>query len=520
MLCSMGGSSGAELCRKAWIYELKLDGVRILAHRHGDDIDLVYRSSRNATTTYPEIVRALRELKTKDVVLDGEVVSFDEAGRPSFQRLERRIGLDRADDIGLAEREVPVAYVVFDVLSVGGRDVRLLPLSERRALLETLVPDTGRVRVLDFLRDDGRPLFELCRREGLEGVIAKRGDSAYRSGIRSDDWVKVKCQSDDDFVVVGLTRGSGGRDALGALDLATYAGDSLVVRGKVGSGLDERTIAAITTRAAGLVIDAPAATGEMLRAPRGRTFVRPEIVVTVRYGGWTDEGRLRHPVFRGIREDVAPSACVAAPATLAAGADEELSEYYASVAGVLLPYLRGRKIVVAGAPAARVTTANALRKLGAPLALVAPDWIAFDVDAKAAHALRAFFAEIGIAVFVRTGERAPFQVIAPLGMDVPTNAAPAFADLVAGLLAPLRVLVSAPGPILAPYAPAARAVARVSAPLKWDEVTADLDVSGFTRGKMESRVARIGDPMAEIRNARVDFASAVAKLEARIHAKR
>ncbi len=520
MLCSMGGSAGAELCRKSWIYELKLDGVRIVAHRQGDGVNLFYRSSRNATESYPEIVRALRQLPVKDVVLDGEVVSFDDTGRPSFQRLERRIGLEGANDIALAERDVPVAYVVFDILSMGDRDLRALPLTERRAILESIVPDRGLVRVLEYLRDDGRPLFEMCRREGLEGVIAKRADSAYRPGIRSDDWVKVKCQSDDDFVVVGLTRGTGGRDALGALDLATYAGESLIVRGKVGSGLDERTITAITRRAADLVIERSATTGEMPRAPRGRTFVKPEIVVNVRYGGWTDDGKLRHPVFRGVRHDVAPSDCTAAPTTVAEGTDDALSDYYASVASVLLPYLRGRKIVVAGSPAARVTTVNALRKLGAPLEIIAPDWIAFDTDAKGALALRRFLEEIGLTAYARTGERSAFQVLVPLGLDLPTNAAPAFAELVYGLLLPLRIVVAPVGPILAPYAPSARAIARVSAPLEWSEVTTDLEAASFTRVRMADRVARVGDPMAEIRSARIDFSAAVASLEARVNARR
>ena len=512
--------SADELQRSGWIYELKLDGVRIIAERHGTDVALAYRSARTATPSYPEVVRALRELGTKDFVLDGEVITFDKAGRPSFQRLGQRIGLDRDDDVARAEREVPVLYVVFDVLSVDGQDVRGLPLTERRAIVEAIVPSaagTGIVRTLEWIPEDGRALFDMCVREGLEGVIAKRADSVYASGARSRDWVKLKARTDDDFVVVGFTRGERGREALGALDLATYDGATLTYRGKVGSGLDDRTIDALKLRLAALTVSKTSAKGAMLSAPRGRTFVKPELVVSVRYGGWSDDGHLRHPVFLGVRDDIAPIACTARAPVMAE--TETLADYYASVAAVLLPYLRGREVAAAGTEKRRVSTATALRKLGAPITIVADEWAAFDADVNGAHALHALLDAIGLPAFVRVGERTAVQVLVPLGAEVPKNTSAAFALLVAGLLAPARVTPVSAGPILAPYSPTSRANVLVSAPLTWDEVTARLEPSLFTRDKIKGRLERLGDPMGGLLTARVDFLAAVAKLEGRVNAR-
>ena len=298
MLCA---TSGVGLVAKGWVYELKLDGVRILCDKRGKDVALWYRTGRDATAAYPEIARGVADLPIDDGVLDGEIVAFDATGKPSFQRLEQRIGLGRPRDVQAAEHEVPVAYVVFDLLALEDRDLRELPMVERRRVLQGIVPDEGRVRCLDWMEDDGTALFDMCSRERLEGVIAKRATSRYANGARTSDWVKIKCQSDDDFVVVGFTRGTGGRGDLGALDVASYEGDDLVVRGKVGSGLGDKEMRALVTRLSALAVDASPAKGALVPAPRGRTHVRPEVVVSVRYSSWTDDGHLRHPVFRGVR---------------------------------------------------------------------------------------------------------------------------------------------------------------------------------------------------------------------------
>lgn len=297
-----------------WHYELKLDGVRILAERREDAVALTYRKGREATLAYPEVVESLRAMPQRRFVLDGEVVALAR-GKPDFQRLGRRIGLDDAREIARVRREVPVTYVAFDVLAIGERDVRPLPLRARRALLTALVPSgAGAVQTFDVFEEDGRPLFALCQREGLEGVVAKALGSPYRAGARTDEWLKIKCEREDDFVVFGYAHGERGRGPLGALELASYDADGrLWARGKAGSGLSMATIDQLLRLLEPSKISACPAQGPLDAAPRGRVFVRPELVVSVRYLGWSDEGRLRFPVFRGIRADVSPEECRASP---------------------------------------------------------------------------------------------------------------------------------------------------------------------------------------------------------------
>jgi bifunctional non-homologous end joining protein LigD len=388
MLC---GTGDGRLDDPARVYELKLDGVRLLAARRGDEVLLVYRSQRLMTATYPEIARALRALAPTELVLDGEVVAFDAEGRPSFQRLGRRMHLTRPHDVRHAAAEVPVVYVVFDLLQIGGRDVRRLPLTKRKELLSRVVPRRGIIRWLDHLEGDGRPLHDLCATLGLEGLVAKRGDSPYRPGPeRSEDWLKIKREREGDFVVTAWVEGNGGRRSLGALEVASLVDGKWVLRGRVGSGLDDRAIDTLLERLRPAEEKEPTAVGEPVRGGGKRHFTRPEVVVSVAFGGWTEDAHLRHPVFRGIRDDIAPSACTAAPPSAVLDAakvtpqedpppaapaapapkrsrvvvsnrskvfwpDEgytkgELVDYYASVANVMLPFLKDRPIVLVRYP--------------------------------------------------------------------------------------------------------------------------------------------------------------------------
>jgi bifunctional non-homologous end joining protein LigD len=302
-----------ELQSPQHLYELKLDGVRIVAHKQGDEVVLYYRKGRAATASYPDVVRAIRALPVERLVLDGEIVAFDNQGRPDFQRLAHRFQATRAREVQRAMLAVPVSYVVFDALAVGDADLTSLPLVTRKEILRELVPERGMVRSLDHIEDDGRAMFEFCRTHRLEGVIAKLKRSSYRFGPRATgDWVKVKADREDDFVVVGYTKGKTGR-AIGALDLATYDDGQLVSRGKVGSGLDGDTIDLLLAQLEKMRVQKTTVQGTMLPAPQGRTFVRPELVVNVRYSGFTDDGHLRHPVYRGLRVDVSPRDCTVKP---------------------------------------------------------------------------------------------------------------------------------------------------------------------------------------------------------------
>ena len=302
-----------SLNRQGWLYELKLDGVRVVADKREGEVALWSRRGPAVTQSYPEVARAVRALPGTRLVLDGEIIAFDNSGRPSFARVSRRIHA-RAADVWQLSREVTVSYVVFDLLAVGGWDLRDVPLRKRKELLARVVRGTGFVRCLDHFDDRGQSLFEFCRRERLEGVVAKRADSSYRAGPRrSGDWVKIKCHRDAEFVIVGLTRGEGARSNLGAIDVASFHRKELKVRGKVGSGLDQSAIATLLEITRGQERRTCAASGSLEPVPNGRSFVVPSIVVSVRFAGWTDDGRLRHPVFQGIRDDIEPEACTSTP---------------------------------------------------------------------------------------------------------------------------------------------------------------------------------------------------------------
>lgn len=321
MLCAQ---SGAPDHGDAWLYELKLDGVRLLAEKDGVRASLHGRKLREMTATYPEVARAVRSLAPSRVVLDGEVVTFDTSGRPSFIRLAQRMHLEKAHEVKRAMVSVPVVYVAFDVLAIGERDLRPLPVEARKELLSALLPAPGAMRVLDWLDGDARPLMAFCAERGLEGVVAKRKGSPYRPGPRrGDEWVKMKRERDEDFVVVGFTRGEGGRERLGALDVASWVDGKLFNRGKVGSGIDEPSIDALLARLEPIVTHSQVATGEMAPAPRGRTHVKPLVVVRVRFAGFSEgDGQIRHGVFGGIRDDVDPRECTAGPGGEGEGGEE------------------------------------------------------------------------------------------------------------------------------------------------------------------------------------------------------
>jgi bifunctional non-homologous end joining protein LigD len=291
----------------AWLFEIKYDGVRVLASRAGEEVELRGRSGMVVTARYPEVVRALRALPLDRFLVDGEIVALDDQGRSSFQRLQARMNLTRPADIERASLEVPVSAVFFDALALDGRDLRRLPLEERKACLQLLLPARGVVHFGDHVLDHGREFIDAACAERLEGVVAKKRDSQY-VGKRSRDWLKLKCQLRQEFVIGGYTAPQGSRAHFGALHLGLYRDGRLVYVSKVGTGFDEATLALVSDRLRPLArATSPFDVGTP--AGRGHHWVEPKLVCEVRFTEWTADGGIRHPTFLGLRDDKRPEDC-------------------------------------------------------------------------------------------------------------------------------------------------------------------------------------------------------------------
>jgi bifunctional non-homologous end joining protein LigD len=255
-----------------WIFERKLDGVRLLAFKNGSDVRLYSRN--RLPHNYPSLAAAIAQLPVHDVVFDGEL-TWDGG---------------------------PIAYHVFDVMWLDGRDVMSLPLDARRALLSRLPLEAPLARVVAL--DDPRP-WELAGREGWEGVIAKRRDSPYEHR-RSPHWLKMKCETTQALVVGGFTDPQGARVGLGALLVGYFQADDLVFAGKLGTGFDTKLLTSLRSRLDALEIGASPFT-KAVGLPRVRAhWVRPEVVVQVGFIEWTVHGKLRHPRLLGLRADKPP----------------------------------------------------------------------------------------------------------------------------------------------------------------------------------------------------------------------
>jgi len=263
-----------------WIFERKLDGIRLLAFKKGRDVHLF---SRNRLEQHnPAIANAIAELPHAELVLDGEVTGV--WGPASTREADKPRGF---------------AYHVFDVMCFDGRDVTSLPLDERRALLKTL-PLKSPLRRVTAL-DEEKPWERACA-EGWEGVIAKRRDSAYEHR-RSPHWLKMKCEASQELVVGGFTDPQGGRVGLGALLVGYFEKNEFVFAGKVGTGFDTKLLLDLRSKLDRLEIERPPFT-KAIGLPRLRAhWVRPKIVVQVAFTEWTVHGKLRHPRLLGVRTD-------------------------------------------------------------------------------------------------------------------------------------------------------------------------------------------------------------------------
>jgi bifunctional non-homologous end joining protein LigD len=289
--------------RDGWIFEMKYDGVRVIAARDTDGkVELWSRRGRDVTGVYPEIARAIAHVPAGAFVIDGEIVALDDDGRPSFERLQERFTQSDPMEIRRMETEVPVVLFAFDLPAAEGHDLTSIPLVRRKEVLSAFCPKVGYVRYADHVERDGEALFDLARDLDREGIVAKRADSRYVPGKRSRDWLKMKVPRGADVVVVGWLPAKGSKKDVGSLMTAWRKGDGLVFAGNVGSGLDEETRRWLLTELSAAKRDTPAFEGRPSPMPKALTYVEPAIVVGVKFTEVTDQGFMRHPVFLGVRE--------------------------------------------------------------------------------------------------------------------------------------------------------------------------------------------------------------------------
>ncbi len=372
-----------------WLFEIKYDGVRVLAERRGESVALYGRNGQPITGRYPDLVYVLRALPVDRFTIDGEIVALDDEGKPSFQRLQARMGLTRPRDIEAAMAQVPVTGIFFDCLALDGSDLRRLPLIDRKACLRLFIPPLGGAQYGDHVLEHGEAFFEAADEQRLEGIVAKKIGSVY-AGTRSREWIKIKCQRRQEFAIGGYTDPQGSRGHFGALHVGLYDGSRLVYVSKVGTGFDQTLLKQIWDRLQPLRRESsPFQTGGP--AGRGHHWVEPRLVCEVRFTEWTTDGGIRHPTFVGLRDDKRPEDCVresaarivsiapeetpaaaARPASTPGGTDNrpkvritnpdkifwptegytkgDLIAYYDTVAPVLIPYLTDRPLVLTRYP--------------------------------------------------------------------------------------------------------------------------------------------------------------------------
>lgn len=305
MLATAGGLPESD---EGWSYELKWDGQRALAYVEGRRARLYSRIGREITVGYPELAGLGPALGGRQALLDGEVVAFTD-GRPSFSALQHRMHTDSA---GAAERlaaQIPVTYLVFDVLHLDGRSLLHLPYRERRAVLQELgVAGPAWLTPPAFTDAAGTDVLRASRQQGLEGIVAKRQESIYRPGARSPDWRKIKNLNHQEVVIGGWRPGEGVRaGGIGSLLVGVHTPEGLEYAGRVGTGFDQRTLDLLARRLAPLArTDSPFAVEVPRRFAKDARWVHPELVIEVAFDRWTDEGRLRHPVYKGLRADKEP----------------------------------------------------------------------------------------------------------------------------------------------------------------------------------------------------------------------
>jgi bifunctional non-homologous end joining protein LigD len=308
-LVPMKATTGELPTGVGWAYEVKWDGMRALVYVEHGVVRVQSYNERDVTASWPELASIGGALAAETALLDGEIVATDDLGRPSFGRLQQRMHLTKAAEVAVRAAEVPVTYLVFDLLHLDGHDLTGLPLVERRRVLDDVL-DPGLSWRISPLHDDGAALAAAAEVNGLEGVVAKRLAAPYEPGKRTRTWLKVKVRRRQEMVVGGWVPGEGNRSGrIGAILVGYHDapgdGGPLRFAGRVGTGFTDAELRRLDGVFATLATDVcpfdplpPRA--EMLRKPR---WLRPELVAELEFGEWTTDGRLRHPSYLGTRTD-------------------------------------------------------------------------------------------------------------------------------------------------------------------------------------------------------------------------
>jgi bifunctional non-homologous end joining protein LigD len=593
-----------------WEFEVKWDGYRAIAAVSQGEATLTSRNGNDLTARFQHVAKEIvKAVKTPDCVLDGEVCALDETGRSSFSAMQQ------------GKPETPLVFYAFDLLELDGEPLVDLPLVERRKRLTELLDRRNRTARLSEGFDDGNALLQAATEQRLEGIMAKRLDSRYFPGKRTRDWLKVKTHGEQEFVIVGFTKGTGRRaSSFGALVLGYYQGGELVYAGNVGTGFNSREIDKLLDKLRPLKLPT-SPFREVPKMPKVRKsdviWVEPKLVCEVEFAEWTHDGRLRAPSYKGLREDK-PAEDVRREVPIAdritKGSRElklsnldkvffpvegitkgDLLEYYRAAAPALLPHLRDRPFTMVrwpdGIEAGRffqkdapshtpewistfrtqVSTRESPRRkkwvnfpiVNDELALLwmvnmgcidmnawysrvdkpdRPDFVLFDLDpspdvgfketVQVALLVKQALDAFGLVGFPKTSSAEGMHVLVPVERRYTYDDTRQFAEIVAGAIARTNrglattewtkskrrgVLIDSnqngEGKTIASvYSVRPRAGAPVSTPLRWSEVTEDLDPLSFTMPVVLDRIRKHGDLFEGVLNTRQRLTDALKTL--------
>lgn len=347
---------------KGWVYEIKWDGVRALCFIQNGQVRMFTRNGNRCDQQYPELLVLPHYVDASTAIIDAEIAVLDEQGRSRFSLIQPRLHVTDPNSISHLARKTPATLFAFDLLYCDGYDLRGAPLVERKQMLNARLPATERIRLSDHYETGGDEMLEAARQLGLEGIIAKKASSKYETR-RSDCWQKIKVLQEQEFVIAGFTHGE--RELFSSLVLGVYEGRDLVHVGQVGTGFDGKSLQLLHGRMKPLIVSkSPFSKG--VKLPRKVTWLRPELVASVRFLEFTPDGQLRAPVYLGLRDDKpaaevhrdqtsdrpAPPAVEDLPITnrnkVWFPADKitkgDVIDYYNDIAELIVPHLAGRPL--------------------------------------------------------------------------------------------------------------------------------------------------------------------------------